>query len=58
MIFHIVPFGEEHEESINCPCKPTVEHSKSFKIIVHNSWETSPLGDIRDLFDPNNIHLN
>lgn len=58
MIFHIVPFGEEHEESIYCPCKPSIEHSKSFKIIIHSSWEHHPLGNLKDLLDPNNIHLN
>jgi hypothetical protein len=63
MIFHIVPFGEEHEESIHCPCKPSIEQSKSFKIIIHTSWEASPwehhpLGNLKDLLDPNNIHLN
>ena len=58
MTFHIVPFGEEHEESTDCPCHPTIEKSKSFRIIVHNSWEQHPLGNLKDLLDPDNIFLN
>ena len=55
--FHIIPTNENHQDSINCKCNPTIERINNHIIITHNSIEDDP-NDVSELTDPENFIWN
>lgn len=63
---HITPINDlkEHEESVNCHCKPRTEYTNDTLLIIHNSYDKREnlekaqrqnLEDLKVLYSKNKI---
>lgn len=50
-IWHITPVNdiEEHEESIDCHCNPTINNEENAQIVVHNAFDGRELYEVDSL---------